>query len=271
MKTILITGVSSGTGLGITKKLLQSGFQVIGSVRKKEKADELQKSLGENFIPLIFDICKFNEIDAAAKQLGIWLGNRHLHALINNAGTAEIGPLLHVSREDFRRHMDVLVCAQLYVIQKFYKYLIPTVSNGSSGSIYNMSSISGTGSNYLFGSYATGKHALEGLSKTLRQEMKIYGIKVIVVAPGNIATSIWKKQTPELIQKYKGTAYYKALTDTLDELKTNTIVHSMTIDEFSDEFIKIIKDDHPAFHYTIVKTKNHNYPWSKEKIRVMKK
>jgi NAD(P)-dependent dehydrogenase (short-subunit alcohol dehydrogenase family) len=193
-----------------------------------------------------------------------------LYALINNAGTAEIGPLLHVSREDFRKHMEVLVCAQLYVIQKFYKYLIPAKSNGSSGSIINMSSISGTGSNFFFGSYAAGKHALEGLSKTLRQELKVYGIKVIVVAPGNIATSIWKKQTPELIQKYKGTAYYQALTDTLEELKSSTIADSMTVDEFSDEFIKILQDDNPAIRYTIVKTRNHYIPWSKEKIRVMR-
>ena len=53
----------------------------------------------------------------------------------------------------------------------------------------------GTGDNFLFGCYSAGKHALEGLSKTLRKECEMHGIKVVVIAPGNIATSIWEKQT----------------------------------------------------------------------------
>jgi len=107
---VLITGVTSGTGLGLTKKFLDQGYQVFGSVRNAEKAEELQHELGKNFIPLVFDICKPEEISAAAKKLKIRLGEGSLSAIINNAGSARIGPLLYVSLDELREHLEVYNC-----------------------------------------------------------------------------------------------------------------------------------------------------------------
>lgn len=270
MKTVLITGVTSGLGLGLANKFLEIGCRVIGSVRSEEQALQLQNNLGDDFVPLVFDLSRSSEIEAAAKKLKGILGDQHLDALINNAGSAEIGPLLHVSMEEFRKQLEVLVVGQLFVIQQFYSFLIPNDTSLEAGRILNISSISGSGSNYLFGAYAAGKHALEGMSKTLRLEMRLHGIKVVVVAPGNIATSIWKKQTNAVIEKYKDTIYFQSLRKSVENMNTKTIQNAIPVQEFSDLFITIFNEKDPAKRYTVIKSKG-RLPFGKEKLRVYRK
>lgn len=260
-QSILITGVSSGIGLGITKKLLDHGHRVFGSVRTEEKAKQLEAALGDNFIPLIFDISSEQQIASAQEKLIHSLGQSSLDAIINNAGTAEIGPLLHMPIESFTQHLDILVVGQLRVIQAFHS-LLPTANEGTPGRIFNISSISGVWPNPFFGSYSAGKHALEGLSKTLRNELKSFGTKVIVIAPGNISTEIWAKQTTELLEQYKNTAYYDQLHRYLNHIGKNSSENAMTVDEFSDSFCQIFDNQNPKERYTIMKSRKWKYPLS---------
>lgn len=269
-QSVLITGVSSGIGLGMATKLLSEGHRVYGSVRSAETANQLKSSLGDNFTPLIFDICSTDQINAAREQLNGHLQGQQLTALINNAGTAEIGPLLHTTADDLLHQLDALVVGQLRVIQAFHPLLLS--ADSPSGRIFNISSISGIWPNLFFGSYCAGKHALEGLSKTLRLELRRYGTKVIVIAPGNIATDIWSKQTDELIGKYKNTSYYAELKRYLDKLHGETVEDAMSIEEFSDLFYEIYSDPNPAERYTIQKCRRWRYPlslFSKVKTRAV--
>jgi len=264
-RSVLITGVSTGIGLGMTKKLLAEGYRVFGSVRSPETADELRQRLGENYFPLVFDVCKQEEVDRAAETLKNALSGQHLTALINNAGSAEIGPLLYVPPEDLARQLDVLVVGQLRVIQAFYKFLLR--AGGTPGRIYNISSVSGVGSNTYFGCYAAGKHALEGLSKTLREELRPSGVKVIVIAPGNITTDIWPKQTATLIERYARTSYYPALEQTLRRIG-DTAKGAMSVDEFSRAFYEVFSKPQPGERYTIVKRKRRRIPLSRSRVRI---
>jgi len=265
---VLITGVTSGTGLGLTKKFLDQGYQVFGSVRSVEKAEELQDELGKNFIPLVFDICKIEEITSAAEKLKTHLGEGSLSAIINNAGSARIGPLLYVSIDEFREHLDILVVGHLAVIQRFYRFLIPQDPDYSTGKIINISSVSGEGHNYMFGCYAAGKHAMEGLSKTLRKELEIFGIKVIVVAPGNISTSLWGKQTEEIIDKYADTEYFPSLQQSIATINSTVVETAMTIEDFSEAFFSIYKEREPADRYTIVKTRRKKIPFINRSTKI---
>jgi short-subunit dehydrogenase len=270
MKKVLITGVSSGTGLGLADKFISEGYQVIGTVRTHEKATELQSRFGKALVPLVFDVTKPDQVASASRTLKQELGVEYLSAIINNAGSAEIGPLLHVSTEEFKEHLNVLVVGQLSVIQTFYQFLMPEDTNQTVGKIINITSISGVWANYLFGCYVAGKHALEGLSKTLREECAIYGIKVIVVAPGNIATTIWDKQTDEITEKYRNTDYYSSLKNTISNIRSNVVKNAMSVDEFSDAFYSIFKDISPANRYTIIKSRNNRIPFSKAKVRIIR-
>jgi len=265
-RSFLITGVSSGIGLGLTKKLLSEGYRVFGSVRSAGTAEALKQSLGNDFVPLVFDIRKQDELDRAAEVLKAELGGQNLDALINNAGSAEIGPLLHVPPEDLARQLDVLVVGQLRVIQTFYGCLL--AAGATPGRIINVSSVSGVGANPHFGCYAAGKHGLEGLSKTLRHELKGSGVKVIVVAPGNIATDIWPKQTASLIERYADTEYYSALQRTLRLIGSETVKTAMSVEEFCSAFYAILTDPEPRERYTIVKRRRRRIPFSRNRVRV---
>lgn len=181
---VLISGTSSGVGLGMAQQFLTRGHDVLGSVRTDAKAIELKERLGTRFFPLVFDVRDTDQIARAATTAAEHLGDRRLAALINNAGAAEIGPLLHVPLDHLRRQLDILAVGQLAVTQHFYRHLLPRDGDASPGRIINISSISGMNANRYFGCYAAGKHALEGLSKALRLEMREYGIPVVVVAPG---------------------------------------------------------------------------------------
>jgi NAD(P)-dependent dehydrogenase (short-subunit alcohol dehydrogenase family) len=251
----------------MTRKLLGEGYRVFGSVRSQQAADELQRSLGRDFVPLVFDICKQDEVERAAGVLRDVLSGQHLSALVNNAGSATIGPLLGTPPEDFARQLDVLAVGHLRVIQCFYKYLFPR--SGTPGRIVNISSISGVGVNTFFGCYAAGKHALEGLSKTLRAELRSSGVKVIVVAPGNIATDIWPKQTASGIEKYAGTAYYDELQRTLRYIETEIVKTAMSVDEFADAFYSVLTAPEPRERYTILKFKRRRIPLSRYRVRII--
>jgi NAD(P)-dependent dehydrogenase (short-subunit alcohol dehydrogenase family) len=246
---VMITGVSSGIGLGMARAFLQHGHRVFGSVRSESNANELCRSLGEGFTPLLFDVRNAGQIERAAHTLRELLPEGRLAALINNAGSAEIGPLLHVSPDVLTAHLDTLVVGQLRVIQRFFGFLV--ASPATPGRIINISSISGTGANTFFGCYAAAKHALEGLSKTLREEIKASGVPVVVVAPSNIATSIWPKQRPEIIDQYRDTAFYNGLREKLNWIAEHAMKEAMSVEDFSRVVYDIFSAPAPAHRYTV--------------------
>ncbi len=93
-KDVVVTGVSTGIGLGTTKVLVSKGFRVFGSVRKQADADRLQKEFGNGFVPLMMDITDADAVHQAAQKVGSMIGDRNLVGLVNNAGIVVSGPLL---------------------------------------------------------------------------------------------------------------------------------------------------------------------------------
>ena len=271
-RSILITGVTSGIGKGLARKFLLEGFRVFGSVRTSEKAAVARSLFSDNFIPLVFDICHIDQVKEARKLVEEALAGEPLEAIINNAGMAEMGPLLHARPESFSFQLNTLVVGQLAVVQCFHDLL--TVKGATPGVIYNMSSISGVGANPYFGCYAAGKHALEGLSKTLRVELARFGTKVVVVAPANVDTDIWPKQTVQLIEQYRDTDYYEVLLWLAEKFHRKDIAGAMTVGEFSEAFFKIYCMPAPAHRYTVYKGSWGPFPLSKlsgNRVRISKK
>jgi NAD(P)-dependent dehydrogenase (short-subunit alcohol dehydrogenase family) len=211
MQSVVVTGVSTGIGWGITKVLIQHGFSVFGSVRKQSDAERLAKEFGEAFFPLIFDITDEAGVQAAARQVREQLKGETLFGLVNNAGIAAPAPLLHQPIDDFRKQMEVNLIGQLIVTQAFVPLLGSDHSlRGNPGRIINISSVGGkTGAPFL-GAYAASKHALEGLSESLRRELMLYGIDVIIVGPGAVATPIWDKADKVDLSMYENTDFAEA-------------------------------------------------------------
>ena len=213
MKSVVVTGASTGIGWGCCKVLAARGFHVFGSVRKAADADRLAKEFGSAFTPLTFDITDPAAVAAGAKTVEAALKGEALAGLVNNAGIANPGPLLHVGIDNFRQQMEVNVTGQLIVTQAFAPLLgaSPDKRTKSPGRIVMITSVGGRNASPFVGPYNASKFALEGLSESLRRELMLYGVDVIVIAPGAVATPIWDKADAIDVKAYANTPYAKAL------------------------------------------------------------
>lgn len=211
MKSVVITGVSTGIGWAATKVLLQQGFRVFGSVRKQADATRLTQEFGGNFVPLIFDVTDEPAVFAAAEQVRAQLNGEKLFGLVNNAGIAVAAPLLYLPTADFRHQLEVNLVSVLIVTKAFLPLLGSDRSlHGEPGRIINISSVGGKRGNPFLGAYSASKHGLEGFSESLRRELMVFGIDVIIVAPGTVATPIWNKAEELDAEQYAHTDYYES-------------------------------------------------------------
>jgi NAD(P)-dependent dehydrogenase (short-subunit alcohol dehydrogenase family) len=183
---LVVTGASSGIGEACARRLAGLGFQVFAGVRKAEDGERLQAQI-PGVTPLRIDVTEADSIAAAAKAVSEATGGR-LAGLVNNAGIAVPAPIEHQPIDDFRHQIEVNLVGQVAVTQAFLPLL-----RTARGRIVNVSSIGGRVAVPLLGAYAASKFALEGLSDTLRRELRPWGIEVAVIEPGTIATPIWDK------------------------------------------------------------------------------
>jgi NAD(P)-dependent dehydrogenase (short-subunit alcohol dehydrogenase family) len=212
MRTIVVTGTSTGIGYATAKVLMQAGMRVFGSVRRPADAERLRQELGSAFSPLLFDVTDESAVKAAAAEVERHLDGQTLFGLVNNAGVAFPGPLLHLPIDDFRTQIEVNLTAQLFVTQTFAPMLGADESRkGRPGRIVMMSSIGGRNASPFVGAYSASKFGLEGMSEALRRELMIFGIDVVIVAPGNVATPIWDKVDDSNIEAFARTRYAPAL------------------------------------------------------------
>jgi NAD(P)-dependent dehydrogenase (short-subunit alcohol dehydrogenase family) len=212
MRSVVVTGVSTGIGWATAKALLARGFRVFGSVRKPADADRLKAEFGANFTPLRFDVTDEAAVQAAAREVRAALGGKTLAGLVNNAGIAVPGPVLELPAGEFRRQMDVNVIGPIIATQAFAPLLGSDPSlKGPRGKIVMISSVAGKVGNPLLSAYSASKHAIEGLSESLRREMMLFGIDVIIIAPGAVKTPIWSKAEEVDTSAYRNSPYFPAL------------------------------------------------------------
>ncbi len=212
MQSVVVTGVSTGIGWAVAKVLLARGLRVFGSVRKAQDAERLSKELGPNFIPLLFDVTDEAAVQAAARQVQEQMHGETLFGLVNNAGIAVPGPLMHLPGDDFRHQLEVNLVSVLIVTKAFLPLLgADRALQGKPGRIVNISSTGGKAGSPFLGAYCASKHGLEGFSESLRRELMLYGIDVIIVAPGATATPIWDKADELDLSAYTNTDYAQSV------------------------------------------------------------
>jgi NAD(P)-dependent dehydrogenase (short-subunit alcohol dehydrogenase family) len=212
MKSVVVTGASTGIGWGCVKVLIADGFRVFGSVRKEADAARLSKEFGANFTPLMFDVTDEAAVAAGAQTVERALEGETLFGLVNNAGIAVPGPLLYLKIDEFKHQIAVNLTGQLIVTQAFAPLLGADRSRkGAPGRIVMISSVGGTNASPFIGPYNASKFGLEGLSESLRRELMLFDIDVIIVAPGAVATPIWDKAEVLDVSQYANTPYAAAL------------------------------------------------------------
>ena len=253
---VVITGVSTGIGYSCTKVFLNNGFKVIGSVRKQSDADRLGTELGADFFPVIFDIAKSEEIAPAVNQIKEIVKGKGIACLINNAGIAVTGPLMHIPTDEIRHQFEVNVFG-LFDFTKSLLPLLGAVKNYSNtpGKIIIISSVAGQMSMPFMGPYTGSKHALEGMSNSLRRELLIYGIDVIIVAPGPVKTPIWGKGLGNEPSDEIANSDYGPLISRLTKQYRKEEEKALDSDELGENIFRIFKAKSPRAHYIFRKQK----------------
>jgi NAD(P)-dependent dehydrogenase (short-subunit alcohol dehydrogenase family) len=212
MRAVVVTGVSTGIGRGIATVLGRNGFHVFGSVRHADHGRDFEAALGGKGTALQFDVTDQAAVRTAAELVRDRVGAKGLAGLVNNAGITVQGPLQSIDLDALRRQFEVNTIAAIGVAQAFLPLLGAAAPfRAEPGRIVNISSVSGRIALPFVGPYAASKFALEGLSDSLRRELAVYGIKVIVIQPGSIDTPLWDKGAAHDIERYRGTPYYSSL------------------------------------------------------------
>ncbi|RFU64503.1 SDR family oxidoreductase [Peribacillus saganii] len=193
----IVTGSSSGFGLLISLELAKRGYRVIATMRNSDRAFDLMAKASELGIGKNIEIY---QLDVVSKEsLGkfkVFLSSLgRVDALVNNAGYAGAGFVEEIPIEEYKMQFDTNVFGMIEVTQS----VLPYMRKQRKGKVINISSISGRIGFPGLSPYVASKHAVEGWSECLRQEVKAFGIDVALVEPGSYRTNIWSsgKQVTE--------------------------------------------------------------------------
>ena len=191
-KTWFITGASSGFGHAFAGYALQKGYNVVATARNPSKLKSLVAQAPNQVLALMLDVDRPRDAEAAVSAAVERFGR--IDVLINNAGYGIIGALEETPDNELRALMETNFFGAVAVI----KAALPALRAQRSGAIVNISSLGGQLSLAGFGAYSASKFALEGLSEALAQEVAAFGIKVLLVEPGNFRTNLLGSGTREM-------------------------------------------------------------------------
>ena len=232
---ILITGITSGFGKAMAEKLSAEGHAVYGTHRNAKE-----------FIPGVTyikaEVTSDEDCEAAVRQVVEKEGR--LDVFINNAGMGIGGPLEFCSLESARRQMDVNWMGMV----RFLHHVLPVMRKQGGGKIICFSSIGGLMGLPFQGLYSASKFAIEGYCEALRLETKAFGIKVVVIEPGDFATSFTAQRKsvaePEAYEVYK--TYEKSLASIEKDETTG-----LKPEYLAGKIARIVRKKNPKYHYII--------------------
>ena len=260
MRTVLITGVSTGIGKSIAEILINNKFLVIGSVRKEEDANYLKEKYPDKFDYVIFDVTNKEAIENSRKKVEsiISKNNSYLTCVINNAGIALGGPLRYLDVDIYKKQFEVNYFGLINVTKTFLDLLIDSNKYPLKNKIINIGSISGKRSYPFVGPYTSSKFALEGLTDSLRRELLIHDIDVVLVEPGPIKTEIWNKAPDIENNPFVNTEYGNSLRK-FNNMYIKMGKYGLHPDLVGNLVLKVLLTNKPKTRYVITPEKLKNY------------
>lgn len=182
--TWFITGASSGFGRAFADHALARGYNVVATARNVDALKEMVPHAPERVLALALDVTRPEDaqvaVDAAVARFG------RIDVLINNAGYGVVGAFEETPDSELRAQMETNFFGAMNVIRA----ILPTLRAQRSGAVVNISSLGGQLSFPGFSAYSASKFAVEGASEALAQELKPFGVKVLIVEPGQFRTNL---------------------------------------------------------------------------------
>jgi len=235
----LVTGASAGMGKDFALRLLKEGYVVYGGARRVEQMKDITAAGGH---VLALDVSDDASAKAAVDRILSEQGR--IDVLINNAGYGQYGAIEDVPLSEGRRQFDV----NLFGLALMSQLVLPQMRRQGSGRIFNISSIGGKLALPLGGWYHASKFAVEGLSDALRQEVGRFGIDVIVIEPGGIASE-WSGIALREAHRNSGAGPYAQLVEAMDRA-LNTGARMPPPSLISNLIVKALKARRPKTRYS---------------------
>lgn len=239
MPSVLITGVSSGIGLACANRFAKEAWDVVGTVRDPSRGPE---ALAEGVRLERLDLERPETVDALADTVLATAGVPDV--LINNAGFVVFGAIEDVPLSEIEREYRVNVFSQVQLTQRF----LAGMRERGDGTIVMISSIGGRIAYPFYSVYHSSKHAIEAFSESLWYEMRPFGVRVKVVEPGYVATSVWGKFMDEALART--TAPYRRYAESIASV-TENVKKRTPPDEAAREILRIATDGSDRLRYPI--------------------
>jgi NAD(P)-dependent dehydrogenase (short-subunit alcohol dehydrogenase family) len=248
---VLVTGASTGIGRACALELDEWGYRVFAGVRKQKDANALKKAGSDRLTPITIDVTKERSVANAKQKVQRAVGKDGLVGLVNNAGVGGGGPVEFVSIDDFRNTIEVNLIGQVAVTQAF----LPLIRKAQ-GTIVFIASIGGRIANPFMSPYSASKFGIEALGDALRREVSPWGIDVVVVEPGSIATEIWEKgaETAERARAEAPPAAKKLYGEQMDrfgKLVEDTAARGIPPEKVADVVAKAVRSNRPKPRYLV--------------------
>ncbi|MET0243639.1 MAG: oxidoreductase [Flavitalea sp.] len=238
-KTVLVTGASSGIGKATAKYLSQNNYIVYGAARRTNKLEELS-AFGVK--PITLDVTDDKSIVECVSKINHEVGG--IDILINSAGLGSYGALEDVPFEEARNQMEI----NLFGAARLIQLVLPGMRAKQSGKIINLSSVGGKVALPMGSWYHASKFAIEGLSDSLRNEVKQFGIDVVVVEPGGTKTEMMEIGGADL-ERVSGKTGYSKLAKALIKSYSNMEKNSSEPIVIAKVIKKAIEASNPRTRY----------------------
>jgi len=235
-KVICITGVSSGFGKVSAELLAEKGFRVYG-ISRRITGDQ------QKYIEIQGDVCDRDQVVGAIDQILEKEGR--LDVLINNAGMGIGGSVEEASEEEIRLQMDTNFHGAVNMIRA----VLPAMRQQGGGLIINTSSIGGLMGLPFQAYYSASKFALEGLSEALSMEVKEFGIKVVLVEPGDFSTQFTANRKI-ITRAYSGSSYEAQFDRTLAIIEKDER-GGLHPSRLAQKILRIVQQKHPRSRYVV--------------------
>jgi NAD(P)-dependent dehydrogenase (short-subunit alcohol dehydrogenase family) len=247
-KTILITGCSTGLGFAAAGAFAERGYRVIATVRSEADARRVEAECKGSIHCVLCDVTvqeQVAELPGAVRRI---TGEGVLDGLINNAGVLPApGPVEFLKMEDIRAVFDVNVFGMMAVTIALLPLLGTKPVRRQPGRIINLSSIEGKVASPFISAYPATKHAIEGFSSALRRELRLFGIKVVIVAPGGIQSEMFRKHEVS-VEPLVATAYEEPFRK-LNSLVKQMEKESATAEEVARFLVRVFEKRRPKTRY----------------------
>jgi NAD(P)-dependent dehydrogenase (short-subunit alcohol dehydrogenase family) len=240
-KVAIVTGASSGIGEITVLRLIDAGYKVYAGARRVERMQSLASAgavVKALDVTIAASIAEF--VNAVVDAEG------RIDVLVNNAGYGSYGAVEDIPLAEARQQFDV----NLFGLSEMTTATLPTMRAQRSGTVIHIGSIGGKMWSLLGGWYQASKYALEGLADCTRNELRPFGINVVLIEPGGVKSE-WRENVIEIIKNTSGSGPYKKLAEAAVKFFEGAESLEIEPKAIADVIVKASQSKRPKARYVV--------------------